>query len=146
VTIARRATLAGVAVFAACGDVSLSYGMKAVGAVSLANWTEAFRAIFTPWVAVGILLLSAFFAAYLAALSFADLTYVLPATSLGYVLMAVLARFLLNEQIPLNRWIGIGLIVAGVGFVTGGPSSSSTQKEKQEDHLATSGRSVAGDD
>ena len=133
------------AVFAACGDVALAHGMKAVGAISLANWTEAFRAIFTPWVAIGILLLIAFFAAYLAALSFADLTYVLPATSLGYVLIALMAKFLLNEQIPLSRWTGIGLIVAGVGFVTGGPSSSPS-KQGQEEQVATSGRSVAGDD
>jgi drug/metabolite transporter (DMT)-like permease len=143
VTIARRATLAGVAVFAACGDVALAHGMDSVGTISLAHWTMAFHALFTPWVAIGILLLAGFFATYLAALSFADLTYVLPATSLGYVLMALLARFLLHEQIPINRWLGIGLIVVGVGFVAGGPSST---EQLHEAEVAVSGRSVAGDD
>lgn len=144
-TIRQKANLVGVAVFAACGDVALSRGMKSLGTVSLANWTDAFCAILNPWVALGILLLMAFFAAYLAALSFADLTYVLPATSISYVLMAVLAKFLLNEQVPATRWAGIALIVAGVGFIAGSPAN--THKDSPSStHLAQSGRSVAGDD
>jgi drug/metabolite transporter (DMT)-like permease len=50
------------------------------------------------------------------------LTYVLPATSLGYVLLALVARFVLHEQISPLRWIGIALISGGVGFVAGGPA------------------------
>ena len=142
-TIQRKLTLAGVAVFAACGDVALAHGMNSVGTISLANWTRAFHAILNPWVILGILLLIAFFAAYLAALSFADLTYVLPATSIGYVIMALLAKFVLNEQIPVSRWLGIALIVIGVGFVAGGPANS---HEAREIDIAESGRSVAGDD
>ena len=118
----KQATLAGVIFFGALGDVALSRGMKEVGQLSLANWTHAIAAIFTPWVAVGILLLIGFFASYLTALSFADLTYVLPATSVGYVLMALLARFFLHEQISVYRWAGIAFIALGVGFVTQGPS------------------------
>src|ERR1051326_6101703 len=96
--------------------------MKEVGQLSLSNWTHVIAAIFTPWVGIGIVLLIGFFASYLTALSFADLTYVLPATSVGYVLMALLARFFLNEQISVYRWAGIALIALGVGFVTQGPS------------------------
>ena len=55
-------------------------------------------------------------------LSWADLTYVLPATSLGYVLLAIIAKFALHEQVSLTRWLGILLISAGVGFVTRGPA------------------------
>ncbi len=118
----KQATLAGVAVFGACGDVALARGMKAVGAISLANWSDAVAVIFTPWVALGVLLLLGFFISYLLALTFADLTYVLPATSIGYVLIALMAKYLLHEQIAITRWLGIGLIVAGVGFVTRGPA------------------------
>lgn len=78
-----------------------------------------------PWVAVGILLLLAFFAAYMNALSWADLTYVLPATSLGYVLLALVAKFALHEQISPMRWLGIALISGGVGFVAGGEALTS---------------------
>ncbi|MGC2271743.1 MAG: hypothetical protein WA539_07145, partial [Candidatus Sulfotelmatobacter sp.] len=69
-----------------------------------------------------ILLLLAFFATYMTALSWADLTYVLPATSLGYVLLALVARFVLHEHVSPLRWLGIALITGGVGFVAGGPS------------------------
>ena len=78
--------------------------------------------ILNPWVALGILFLLGFFAAYMTALSWADLTYVLPATSLGYVLLALIAKFVLHEQVTTTRWLGIGLISAGVGFVTQGPA------------------------
>jgi drug/metabolite transporter (DMT)-like permease len=56
------------------------------------------------------------------ALSWADLTYVLPATSLGYVLLALVAKFALHEQVSPLRWLGIALISGGVGFVAGGPA------------------------
>jgi drug/metabolite transporter (DMT)-like permease len=124
VSFRKQATLAGVIIFGALGDVALSRGMKDVGQLSVSNWTHAFGAIFTPWVALGVLLLIGFFASYLTALSFADLTYVLPATSIGYVLMALMARFFLHEQISVYRWAGIALIAVGVGFVTQGPSKT----------------------
>jgi len=47
VTLRKQATLAGVAVFAACGDVALAHGMKSVGPISLGNWTSALAAVFT---------------------------------------------------------------------------------------------------
>jgi drug/metabolite transporter (DMT)-like permease len=81
-----------------------------------------FLAVANPWVAIGILFLLGFFATYTNALSWADLTYVMPATALGYVLLALVARFVLHEHISPLRWIGIALITAGVGFVAGGPA------------------------
>ena len=59
-----------------------------------------------------------FFACYMTALSWADLTYVLPATSVGYVVLTLIAKFVLHEHVTLTRWLGILLISAGVGFVT----------------------------
>lgn len=114
--------LAGVTVFAAAGDSMLSHGMKQTGAISIHHLQSLIAAIVNPWVAIGILLLLAFFAAYMNALSWADLTYVLPATSLGYVLLALLARFALHEQVSPMRWLGIAFISGGVGFVAGGPA------------------------
>lgn len=120
-TFRKYLVLAGVTICAAAGDSLLSRGMKEVGSVSLRHVSSLVVAIFNPWVALGILLLLGFFASYMTALSWADLTYVLPATSLGYVLLALIARFLLHEQISTTRWLGIALISAGVGFVTRGP-------------------------
>ena len=121
-TFRKYLVLAGVAAFSAVGDSLLARGMKDLGGISLDHLSSLILAIFNPWVACGILLLLAFFASYMSALSWADLTYVLPATSLGYVLVALAAHFAFHEAITPARWLGIALITAGVGFVAAGPS------------------------
>jgi drug/metabolite transporter (DMT)-like permease len=121
-SLRKLITLGGVSLFAAIGDVCLSRGMKDVGAVTFGNLGALIHAVFNPWVALGILFLIAFFTSYLSALSFADLTYVLPATSVSYIVMALLARFYLHEQVSWIRWSGILLIALGVGFIARGPS------------------------
>jgi drug/metabolite transporter (DMT)-like permease len=122
VTFRKYLVLAGITVFAAAGDSMLSHGMKQTGTISIHHLEGVILAILNPWVAVGIVLLLAFFASYMNALSWADLTYVLPATSLGYVLLALVAKFGLHEQVSPMRWLGIALISGGVGFVAGGPA------------------------
>jgi len=134
VNLRKKATLGGVVVFGACGDVVLSRGMKAFGALSISHLGDAIHAIFTPWVAAGILLLLLFFVSYLTSLSFADLTYVLPATAVGYIFMALLAKFFLHEQISPWRWAGIFLIALGVGFVTAGPAKTATARGVRQHH------------
>lgn len=121
-TLRRYLVLVVVALSSAFGDTFLAIGMKRVGPVSLANPAALISALATPWVFTGVLLLLVFFASYLTALSWADLTYVLPASSLAYVAIAFLSRFWLHEQISVSRWAGIALITAGVGFVTQGPA------------------------
>jgi len=111
-----------VAVSAPLGDSCLSRGMAAMPPISLEHPGSLIAAVFTPWIALGIALLIGFFASYLTALSWADLTFVLPATAFGYVIIALLARFWLQEAISLERWAGILLITLGVGFVAQGPS------------------------
>ena len=117
--------LAGVTIFAPVGDSLLSYGMKQVGNISLHDIPALLLAIANPWVGLGIIFLLGFFASYMTALSWADLTYVLPASSLGYVLLAFIARFALHEKVSLTRWMGIALVSCGVGFVTSGPELTS---------------------
>lgn len=111
-----------VALCAPLGDTCLSRGMTVLPAITLAHPASLIAAVFTPWIAVGIVLLIGFFASYLTALSWADLTFVLPATAFGNVIVALLARFWLHEPISLERWMGIALITLGVSFVAQGPS------------------------
>jgi drug/metabolite transporter (DMT)-like permease len=136
VTFRKYLVLAGVTLFAAVGDSLLSHGMKQVGSVSLHRLPGLVLVILNPWIALGILFLLGFFAAYMTALSWADLTYVLPATSLGYVLLAMIARFFLHEQVTTTRWLGIALISAGVGFVTQGPALTRhpARREQREEN------------
>ena len=121
-TFRKYLVLAGVTLFAAIGDILLARGMKQVGNVPLHGLPDIVFSVLNPWVALGIFFLLGFFAAYMMALSWADLTYVLPATSLGYVLLTLIAKFFLHEQVTTMRWLGVVLISAGVGFVTQGPA------------------------
>ena len=131
-TLGKYFVLLGVAVFGAIGDTLLSRGMKSFGAVDPSQILFLFTAVLNPWVFLGIFFLLAFMSAYLSALSWADLTYVLPATAFSYVFIALIARFFLHEHISPLRWLGIVLISAGVGFVAGGPESSSTKKTSED--------------
>jgi len=76
-------------------------------------------ALFQPWVALGVVLLIVWQMSRMALLSWADLSYVLPVTSVGYVVVALIGKVLLNEEITARRWAGIVLIVAGVALVGG---------------------------
>lgn len=118
----RYLILLAVMLTASVGDTLLAHGMTQVGPVSFHHLGLLLRAMKDPWVDAGVLCLIGFFASYLTALSWADLTFVLPSTAFGYVVVALLARFWLHEPISLYRWAGILLIVCGVGFVANGPS------------------------
>ncbi len=135
--------LLAVVVFAACGDVCLARGMRDFGAVTLANWTGIFPALLNPWILVGIGLLILFFGSYLTALSWADLTYVLPATAISYILMALLAKLVLHEHVSGSRWIGIALITLGVGFVATGPAHTTAKPAAPEKGLAVEAVAIA---
>ncbi|MHB1935885.1 MAG: EamA family transporter [Acidobacteriaceae bacterium] len=121
-TFRRYLVLGAVMVGASVGDTFLSAGMKEVGPVSLHHLLGLLIALKNPWVLSGIVFLIIFFSSYLTALSWADLTFVLPATGFGYVIVALLSKFWLHETISPGRWVGIALITLGVGFVTRGPS------------------------
>jgi drug/metabolite transporter (DMT)-like permease len=118
----RYLILLAVMLTASVGDTLLSHGMTQVGPVTLARMGMLLAALRNPWVITGILCLLGFFASYLTALSWADLTFVLPSTAFGYVVVALLSKFWLHETISPYRWAGILLIVCGVGFVANGPS------------------------
>ncbi len=126
----RYLVLGAIIVFSSTGDVFLANGMKHIGAIPISNLPRLIAAVFNPWVGLGILFLLMFFAAYSTALSWADLTFVLPATSLSYVLVAIMGALVLHEHISVARWLGILLVSSGVGIVAGGPSI--TTKRRQE--------------
>ena len=129
----RYLVLLAVAVFAACGDTSLARGMRDFGAVTSSNWRLLLTAFANRWILGGIMLLILFFCTYLTALSWADLTYVLPATALSYVLMAGLGRIFLHENVTLAHWLGIALVTIGVGVVATGPSHTTAARQAAQD-------------
>jgi drug/metabolite transporter (DMT)-like permease len=100
------------------GNTLLGKGMKQVGAMP--GWAPVelsrffFRALTTGTIWIGIILLLAYFVAYLLVLSWADYTYVQPASSVSYVLIALLSHFMLHEEISPARWIAVAVICVGV--------------------------------
>ena len=102
----------------AFGDISLSRGMKMVDAMAPTGPIQAFTMTMTNrCVICGILLLLAFLLLYLFSLSWEDLSYVLPLTAADYVLVTLLAFFLLDEHVCALRWTGSVLVATGIALV-----------------------------
>lgn len=103
------------------GNLLLAKNMKRVGRISiwpLSQLPEVFVRVFgsfTIW--AGIACLIAFMMAYMLALSMADYSFVQPAAALSYVVIAVLAVFVLGEAVSPMHWFGIVVICLGVSFI-----------------------------
>ena len=115
--------------FGGTGDVLLKRGMQDVGSINLHHLQTLLGALGNPWILIGIVCLTCFFASYLTALSWADLSYVLPATALGYLVVALLSKYFLHEHVSSWRWLGVALISCGVGWVTRGPALTAHPRE-----------------
>ena len=107
--------------FGPLGDVFLGKGMKSV--VATVAWGPSdivhffARAFTSGTVWLGIALLLAFFIAYTLVLSWADFSFVQPASSFAYAIVALLGHFLLGEVVSTTRWMGIAIICLGVLIV-----------------------------
>lgn len=103
------------------GNLFLTMGMRQIAAPSQVgqSWLghTAAHVVSNPWMIAGVILLIVFLASYLTALSWADLSFVLPATAPAYILSALLAQHYLHESISPLRWAGTALIVVGTGLV-----------------------------
>jgi uncharacterized membrane protein len=105
----------------ATGNIILSKAMRHVGLEGLSsnNWLQVLmHAAQNPMIWLGTLLLLVFFALYSAALSWADLSFVLPATSFGYIVNVAFAHHFLRETVSPLRWFGTILIAIGVILVS----------------------------
>jgi len=118
----KTALVISVAVIAqAVGNTLLSKAMK--GIASLPSHSDGFsllmlvHAMQDPLIWAGTFLLLVFFACFLSALSWADLSFVLPATASGYILNVFFANHFLGEPVAMSRWLGSVLIVGGVALV-----------------------------
>jgi len=122
-----RIFTAGVVLANVFGNLSLSWGLKQPGAALTSSPLSYLKALFTPWVAVGILLLILWMLSRMALLSWADLSYVLPVTAIGYVLTVAVGKVFLLEQVSWQRWAGSLLVMAGVVIVSSTPVRTRTR-------------------
>ncbi len=102
------------------GNFVLSWAMR-----HPTGWTPTavapIDALLSPWVLLGILLLAVWTLSRVTLLSWADLSFVLPVTSIGYVLNAVIGFAVLGEQISWLRWAGTAFILGGTIFTAATP-------------------------
>jgi uncharacterized membrane protein len=113
------------------GNFAMSWGMKHQTAeLGLSPFTYI-RLIFTPWVLLGTTLLILWLLSRMTLLGWADLSYVLPVTSIGYVASAVLGKIFFGEQVTWQRWLGTAFIVVGIVCV-GLTAANTTSKEPLE--------------
>lgn len=120
-----RICLLIVVVANAAGNVLLRRGMQQVGSIAsyspLELATGSLKAAGNPFVLAGVGFLILFFLAHMIVLSWADLSYILPMTSVGYILVTLLSWWLLGEQVRPARWLGAVVIMAGVALVAPTP-------------------------
>jgi drug/metabolite transporter (DMT)-like permease len=113
------------------GNSFLSRGMQSMGEMLSLSPIPYIRALFNPWVALGTSLLIVWLLSTMALLSWADLSYVLPVTSMAYVLAALVGRFVMHEAVSVAHWAGIALIMIGVALV-GRTAPRTTASHKRE--------------
>ncbi len=105
-------------IFGPLGNVFLGKGMKQMGGSSAGPAHGAIGLVShvltsgTIWLGIGSLL--TFFVAYMLVLSWADYSYVQPASAAAYGMVALLAHFILREVVTPMRWTGVILICCGV--------------------------------
>lgn len=120
-------------IFGPLGNVLLAKGMREMTPAASAAPAELLRAFFgifasgAIWLGIGSLL--TFFVAYMLVLSWADYSYVQPASSFAYVIVALLGHFLLGEVVTPLRWAGVSVICLGVLVV--GHTQPRTTEQKQ---------------
>src|ERR1700680_4469981 len=110
-----------IVVFAPLGNVLLGKGMKTVGPAThwgLADlWSVFGRICSSGYIWLGVASLMTFFVAYMLVLTWADYSYVQPASSFSYAMVALLSYLLLGEIVSPLRWFGIAMICLGVLIV-----------------------------
>lgn len=103
------------------GNVLLGKGMKSLGAHGSRHLLDfvplIYRAFSAPALWLGIACLLGFFLVHMLLLTWADYSYVQPATALSYASVAILSYLLLGEIVSPLRWSGIALICLGVLIV-----------------------------
>jgi drug/metabolite transporter (DMT)-like permease len=127
-TLKTSVMVALIVVFGSAGNLFFDVGMKRIGAIegwSPAALRAAFVAVFSSgWIWLGIAGMLLFLAALMLVLSWADFSFVLPATAAMYVVIPLVGHFVLGESVTGLRWLGVALICVGVVLVGQTPANT----------------------
>jgi len=104
----------------AAAQLLLKAGTNVLGVITLTrdNWVGQFgRMAVEPHFIAGVACYGVSLIVWIIGLSRVPVSMAYPLLSLGYVINAVAAHYLLGEAVTLGRWLGIGFIVVGVWLV-----------------------------
>lgn len=104
------------------GEVLIAKGMREVGEITTLRFAElvkiGWRILTNRYFFIGLVLMALSFFSFLAALSFADLSLVVPATAISFVIKTLGAKIFLKEKISRERLIGTVLVCLGVALIS----------------------------
>ncbi|MEK7514039.1 MAG: EamA family transporter [Patescibacteria group bacterium] len=98
-------------ILAAVGQLILKIGMNKVGAFNL--W----KTFTHPTVLLGLFFYGASLILWLMVLSKEKLSFVYPLVAFSYVVTVLASRFILGEEVPGLRWLGLAFIIAGIMII-----------------------------
>jgi drug/metabolite transporter (DMT)-like permease len=107
------------------GDLLVTRVMKKVAHGEPWTWRAAPRRVARAlaqgqlWMAIGLMALA--FLSFITVLSWAAVSFVVPATAANYIVGTLGATVLLRERVSKTRWAGMLLVAAGVVLVCAAP-------------------------
>ena len=106
----------------AAADLFLTKGMRQIGEVSILAPSRlliiAGKALSNHHVLISMTLTGMRLGGLLIILSWADLSFVFPATAMVYVVGTLAAKFVLGETVSALRWAGTVFVCLGVGLAS----------------------------
>lgn len=121
-TLATAIVILIIVLSSSVGEVLIAKGMREVGEITTLRLTEllkiGWRILTNRYFFIGLVLMALSFFSFLAALSFADLSLVVPATAISFVIKTLGAKFFLKEKISRERLIGTILVCIGVALIS----------------------------
>jgi len=103
------------------GEILSAKGMQQIGDVSFrprALLGAFWRMLRNQYLFFGVVFMAASFFSFISLLSYADLSFVVPLTAVGYITNTLGARFFLHERISRERWLGTLLVACGVSLIS----------------------------
>lgn len=104
------------------GSICFVQGMRQVGEVKRMHLPELLRlvrrALCNPSLWLGVFNMAISFFMLISLLSWADISFVIPATALTEPLNLLASRYILKEQVSPLRWFSIIFICLGVALIS----------------------------
>lgn len=105
--------------FNVIGQLSLKKGMNTIGKTSVSDLftSKIFTMIMNPYVFFGLALYGTGSFLWLVVLSKADLNFVYPLLSVGYVVIGLLSWYFFKEPLTAVKLTGMSLVTVGVFLI-----------------------------